>query len=411
MPLPFFTPKKMSQPETTTEEVLINAFSKLSVGSETKTSKFSGTHPNTKWKSISFEQVQQMFPSRYLPLRPLDESEPVTDDNCFLVPQRSKRWHELRSNRITASNLSRALGMFNERAGKKLGLSKTYLNSNSDALQCKLFKSLLTVEELKNVFGLTEDEISTVKSNPVEDPTLPETITKQVFMDWGTNHELNCVATFLFDFDMESDSIFCETGFYTITKPRMLQILSENDLSSVGLTFESIPPLGSSPDGLLKHKNEEFPHSSVEIKCPTSFVPQYVRKGEPTPPSPVFCYLKKKPHEEVPVHYLPQIYAHMLATNTKQCYYMSWTVTCGCKVYRVEFNKTYCLEMLYWLSRFYQCVKSGQEIDMVSVAEDERYVKFLGQSLELAHSAPLVEYIEKSLEISDDDPEKKHMFN
>ncbi|KAG2377664.1 hypothetical protein C9374_009180 [Naegleria lovaniensis] len=386
--------------------------------------KFEGASPNVKWKAIYHEQVLEEFPTRYIPLEYLDEYTPVIEDNSHLVPQRSQRWRELRQNRLTASNISRALGFFNPKAAKKLGLS---FSQNSNELTTgEMYKSLLSREELRTLFKMSDEDIEKLKNPTLSEESYDE-IVKRVFTEWGSLHELNCVSTLLESDLLDKDVTFCETGFYVITEKRLLKVFTQQELEEYQLSFEKIPPLGASPDGLLKKlsnsngsKNdpsetsteaEEY-FSCVEIKCPTCFVPKYVKKGTPIPAKPTFSYISKKPHDAVPVYYLTQMYTQMIATNTRQCYYCSWTATKGCRVFKVEFDKKYALEMLFWLSKYYQVVKyKGVDIADDYFITSERYLKFLDWSLQIVSSIPMEMEIPKSKVHEGQDPERKHMFN
>ncbi|EFC38377.1 predicted protein [Naegleria gruberi] len=389
------------------EQSLVESIEKLSIHQEKNNNKFNGENPNVKWKALYYEDIKEIYVNRYVPLNP--PNEPIDENNCHLFPQRSDKWLELRSNRITASRLSKALGFFSPAAVKMLDLSKSFLKQDKETVGT-IYESILTRDELKEL-GMTDEEIDQLKQPSNENPK--EEIVKRVFMDWGSNHELNCVSTILnshFDYDM-----FCETGFYIITEDRLNQVFTKEDLEKYELSFEKLPALGASPDGLLQSIDTNEIHSCVEIKCPTCFVEKYVKKedresGRDIPLT--FSYIKKKPHEEVPVYYIPQMYLQMIATNTKQCYYCSWTVTQGCNMFKVEFDKDFALEILYWIFKHYDLVKNQKKrITPDCFISDERFIQFLQKSLEIQKGIQFVKTIEKSMVYEGIDPERKHMFN
>ncbi|KAF0983435.1 hypothetical protein FDP41_010500 [Naegleria fowleri] len=397
-------------------------------------SRFEGISPNVKWKAIYHEQVLEEFPARYCPLEYLDEATPVSEDNSHLVPQRSQRWRELRQNRLTASNISRALGFFNPKASKKLKLS--FSQNAHEQTTREMYKSLLSREELKTVFKMSEEEIEKLK-NPIVNEESYDEIVKRVFTEWGSLHELNCVSTLLESDLFDQDVTFCEAGFYVITEKKLSKVFTKQELEEYQLSFEKIPPLGASPDGLLKKLNRtngtkihqvlengksDHPYSTeeeedeffscVEIKCPTCFVPKYVKKGALIPSRPTFSYICKKPHDTIPVYYLTQMYTQMIATNTRQCYFCSWTATKGCHVFKVEFDRKYALEMLYWLSKYYQVVKyNGVDIADDYFITSERYLKFLEWSLKIVNNIPVEKEIPKSRVYDGQDSERKNLFN
>ncbi|KAL9642134.1 hypothetical protein ABK040_007139 [Willaertia magna] len=393
--------------------------------------KFNGTQPNIKWKSITLEELQLMFPKHYFPLNStlienINDEEELNEEYSQLVPQRTNLWNKLREKRITASKFSTVLGFFDTLVVKYLGLSKTFikknknniLNNDNISISSIEYENLFTVPELLDLFNLDDESIllqylSFVKNDNID-------TTARVFMDFGSNHEANGIATILSDFDFcneynNNNYTIHETGFYCITKNRFEKVFNKDDLKE--FTFEELPLLGASPDGLIKNDKDEIV-ACIEMKCPTCFVPKYKKKEEEQlnngDNKTEWMYMKRKPHENVPVYYLPQMIGQMIATNTTECYYCSWTCTLGCNVFKVSFNKEYAIEMLYWLTKGYQHVRNGNRIIenyFILNEESDRYKKFLDWSVDIVkNQCPLVKHIEKSIVYNGKEKERKDLF-
>ena len=352
--------------------------------------KFQGTQPNVKWRAFTVDELEKH--ERFIPMT---EAMPA---------QRSEEWLEQRRNHVTGSQLSKALGFFSSKAIiKRLGLdARTYYRKGE--LGDHYFNINATAE--------SGDQRETVFSEA-----------QRVFMDWGTNHETNAILTFLQAFP---EYAVKETGFWSSNekselKERVDQLVRESfEAEEDYLTISKyLPRIGASPDGLLLDKSSQQLLGVLEIKCPTPFVP-VASKQQQQDTAMTYQYIKRKPHEKIPVYYLPQIMLQMFVTDVQQSLFCSWCVTSGMKVFRVKYNKDYLSQMFYWIAKFNEnyllslsnnndssTPSFDEEEFMKTFENDDKYLQFVTENLRIVNEdVELVKYVDKS-EVSESD---KRMF-
>lgn len=123
---------------------------------------------------------------------------------------------------------------------------------------------------------------------------------------WGEMNEANAIS----QFEIETGHIVHPVGF---------------------LVHPDYDWLGVSPDGLVN------PSGCVEVKCPFT----------------------RKPYEDVPAHYLPQVVAESEVTG-RDCWFVSWTPD-ETRIWRVTKSKDYWDWMFPLLQDFWRCVQDDTE--------------------------------------------------
>jgi hypothetical protein len=325
---------------------LTQNIAKVSISPAKTPPKFTGSHPNVQWKAIPLETLHNH--ARFI----------HTEE---IIPQRSDEWYKLRKGRLTGSQFANALGFFDHSSCKKLNLKpkKTYHHPE------RVFLVYNGILEFFPVIEGDEDFSSA----------------QRVFMDWGVHHETNALITYLDEF---VDRNVKETTFHIVDdlEAYIRRHCNMDDFAFV--TDFSLIRIGASPDGIVVKDGQD--DSVLEIKCPTDF-----------------RYMKRKPHDTVPVYYIPQLMGEMMVTNLPKCTFCSWTITAGMNVFEVMFDQAYVNEMLYWFYRYVYHIKSVSpiSIDNLGIFEgifmtEERYEKFLQWSMNIAESAVLLKTIEKS---------------
>lgn len=194
-----------------------------------------------------------------------------------VLRQREAKWFDERKNRLTASKLPQILGFFN-------GFLKSFDSTYNDK----------------------EDKFDALQ---------------QERMDWGTQNELNGLATF-YKFVLEHANEKQEPKLYETTianikwsesqQNLILKTLKTLDPSITELTEDWKKFLLATPDGLLRFKKseEQIEQTWVEIKCP-------------------YGMRRPKLYDNVPWYYFPQLQLQLMIDRpiTNFLYFVCWTPT------------------------------------------------------------------------------------
>jgi hypothetical protein len=335
-----------------------------------KNKKFNGSKPNVLWTALSKDELLKL--QRFIPA------------DSTIVQQRTEEWHNARRGHITGSSLAKSLGFFSKDINKLLNLSVSKTYRKGEILQC-----------FDNLYDSCGDAIS-------------EKEYTKVFQDWGTNHETNALITFLNSFAEYSVQ---ETGFWSsetnedISKRIELLILSYSKSEEEGKYMNNfLPRIGASPDGLIIDNKTKKITGVLEIKCPSPYIPKFDKEDNFIQK---YQYIKRRPHKQVPMYYLPQIMTQMFVTNLNMCLFCSWTATAGMNVFEIEFDPKYMYELLYWTAKFnshyLSCMKKepstpmDEDVFMKQFLDDSRYTAFIRESMDIVtKKAPLIRFIAKS---------------
>ena len=169
-----------------------------------------------------------------------------------------------------------------------------------------------------------------------------------------------------------------------------------------------IPPLGASPDAMLR-LGPKAPFEAVEVKNVCPFFELPASESPRRPRFGVVCkYLPlahrdslpfwqlKAPHDSLPVQYVPQVQVEMLCTRTNRCTFISASATQGVNIIKVERDDAYLAELLHFLRVFWTspCPPS----DEIFWAADQdagggRYQRFLERTKELGEATRVDRHI------------------
>lgn len=375
--------------------------------------KWEGTRPNLDWKSITNEEIAEKFGNRYKTLRQqlaeYIESEyfdPFAPLPSNLIPQGTPAWHKLRCG-VTGSMYSDALGFFEPKSAEFLGLADYFVGHEKAADVAAMLRS----DAPKKKY----DEGDAVR---------------YVFMKWGTNHEANAVASYL---NHNTKCTVMETGiwrssfvfdgpepitFQTGASPDRIVVDNETDETYVleikcPSPFLKADTFGKSKNTSQRASSTAHIHNNSQVTTITSLtqhnnisvatkVTAVVAQNTATAPaimplSPVqkndpvvLRYMKRKPHSEIPVYYIPQIQAQMYFVGVNKCHYASWTPTDGMSVIEIEIDKEYCNDMFYFLGKFHAramncCDNKFPQVDFFH--DEPGYHEFLGDTIKLSKKA------------------------
>jgi hypothetical protein len=358
---------------TTTENAVVTTETTSTPTITSTANKFQGPNPNVQWRAFTTEDL--LSHSRFIP-------------NSEEMPaQRSEQWFEQRKSHITGSQLAKSVGFFS---------SPSVLRALK--LEPRTYHRKGELKELYfNLHADTSDELKETNF----------TAFQRVFMDWGTYHEPNAILTFLHAFP---EYTVQETGFWS-SKERtdihdriveLIQTHAANEEDNLFVTTH-LPDIGASPDGLVINKETNEIVGVLEIKCPTPFIPLFEKDGK----FKSYQYRKRKPHDQIPVYYLPQIMVQMFVTDVKQCLFSSWCTTTGMNVLQVKFDPEYMYQIFYWVARFNEQYQkniasengdAADEQELMKVFEsDNQYMNFVKKSLDIVQNhVPLIQHVSES---------------
>lgn len=187
---------------------------------------------------------------------------------------------------------------------------------------------------------------------------------------WGTVQE---AATLRVLCDIFPESEVCEVGLCAFD-PGTLP-------SAWGIDPGSLPPLGASPDGLIRHpatgavggdlleamsqlhvvqaNSGECGHGSavgdivevVEVKntCPFDYSPAARSRGKRR-----FAVSDRGPRDRIDPVWVPQLQLHMLCAGTQSALLVSRSVTLGLRIFRMPRDDRYLQTMLRLVSKLWQ---------------------------------------------------------
>jgi hypothetical protein len=261
------------------------------------------------------------------------------------IKQNTPEWFEKRKGKCTGSVWSSALGLFEKKAGNLIkNLSKD--RNKSIKLQKKL-----------------KSEIK--KEDYIDDMSEHDKQKMNIYCDWGTYHESTAIYNFLENYveDLDTDGKVKECGCLEGEKHF----------------------LASSPDGILIIKNKKIP---IEVKCR---VPMYFNKK-----TKEWNYMNKcKPFDKIPCKYVPQVYAHMYVTKSKECKFISWSPMNGCNIFDIKRNEKLMKYILYYIEKFYtEFVTKDEEPPENFFFEEKEYQEMLKEIINVKNNTPITKHTE-----------------
>lgn len=315
-----------------------------------------GNRPNTRFLRISRNELERH--SRYTKL---NDSRPS---------QKSEEYKKLRAQcHFSASDGYRALGFHDENVHRLLGLK----TENTDPLASARFYATLLGRERKSL-----------ENDPVFN----------VYTTWGRKHEPNAIKSYLNGYP---NHIVHEESIYIKTVGELLKEIGKECTEEM-LEFKDLK-IGATPDGRITNKSGNF-ESILEAKSLTPFIGDrsVLESEELRKTKDLFIFIPRKPHDAIPVIYIPQIMKQMLLSGVHSVTYISYTTGNGTSVFWAEFDREYAFEMVYWELYGY---KLALQVD--STLETEEYVKQIQEVLKKHRGLDNERYkrfIQRTVEIS-----------
>jgi len=283
------------------------------------------TFPNTSWRAADLDLMKGAFGDRMrgMEMPPdLEDMDPmqIPPERYKEIPQTHPTWLAVRKKpRVTGSTVAKYAGLHDESAAKYLGLPKT--------MHVKT-----RFNEDWDLFALRETH-GYLPNKSFDQPGA-------VFAKWGKWHEDNCLAGFL---AQNPGMVHQECGL-TIITDAMLRGRGVYDVFNDKKPIGPFPvQLGDSPDGLafgVDNETGQQVRRGCEFKTGTPFIP----KGNAT--YPLAEYFMRpvdsvKPYPKIKPYYVQQCFFHMLALETDECYFVSWTYGGGMKTWLIHFSLEY----------------------------------------------------------------------
>lgn len=349
--------------------------------------------PNTRIRMADEATIKRAFGDRMVMLS--NEPPDMPDDPWKVpremyqwVPQSHPFWLTWREEaKVTGSVTAKLCLLHAQKSAKKLRLPTSMHGKEQYSTDWETFR-------LRQIHGR-------LSRDPFDMPGA-------VFAQWGKNHEDTACANYLHE---NPEWVYHERGLVMITDA-MLAKRKLLDLFDGGKPFTSFPvPLGDSPDGLLVHtdpKTGETKRRGLELKTGTQFVPGAIGEfKEAAAKYPGGTFVMKStdadskwpvlPYPKIKEYYLQQCMFHMLALETDECMFVSWTYGGGMRSWLIKFDHRYVSMLLSILKYIY-----------INFPQRNRQVpNDLGWSTDPAHKAFVgiyKEFLDATLRIVDTTP-------
>ena len=394
----------------------------------------SGSVPNVYWRTPSMEEMRSEGNFRGLP-----DSNVMKLDCIACAPfhrQDSDVWAALHSGRLTTSSLPGALGLYEKRSARKLGLPKHYA-SRSSALKAYhiLREPPFIAEDAKpcsaaldfnaKEVGRYNDEVGIAEGNGCGDSSDEEREGER------ERRKARCAQVGA----MGARSCHCSWGIaqepaalfslgQTFPGAEILEVglcplnLKKRVPYDWGLDKRLIPPMGASPDALMtiSAEDEDFAALAdslgglgdrivgaggsvlvaVEIKSVSPFreVQRQGKKKGKGSKKKKYCLIDAEPRDRVNLLHVPQVQMHMLATGAPFALYLSYSAGNGMKVYVVKENPFYQKLLLRLVLRFNRdFVLRGKKPPENFFFTEQEYQNFLGLTRKIAREAKLYRHV------------------
>jgi hypothetical protein len=270
--------------------------------------------------------------------------------NSIATAPGSDLWKEARTGVITATKLSLVLGFSVPENAKTLGI--------------KANSAVISMQR-------TEDCFAELRGSAHPDKKIAT-----VAMEWGTIHELNCVALLLKKPKLvqqlqgyEKVEV-CEWGLVPLSISELAP-----ELYDCIPDIRAFPQLAASPDGELLCYKDALDTSpdrlALECKCPCPFIPNTGADDV------AYQWLTTNTPSKLSPHYYAQVQLEMLVLGVQKALYMIygpiWTVT-----FIVPLDMTWCRYMLQFVAKLHaDHVVKGEAVTDSMYRNLKDYKKFL----------------------------------
>ena len=325
---------------------------------------------NVMWRAIPMEDLR-----RHPLYTPLNENGPEiisSTKDLSKFRQSSYQWNILHTGRLTTSMIAGGLGLLESKASTYLGVPKSLRGSKAVQAVYNLlddpiedYNSLLNIDNTSQASGHTPDtspwkikiknKIEKYANNahcvyrPARSATnstkrLMSSVT-EAKLSWGSYQEATAILVALNYF--KETAVVSEVGLNAF-ETLLLDEASSNFLASEWLQIKQwvatgqLPLLGSSPDGMINHRNGTI--ECLEVKCLSPFTLGTDKKS---------ISLKTYVPDKVATFHIPQLMFHMLCSDTSSTVLVTLTAQKGARIYRVHRNNELIMLMLHFVKLFY----------------------------------------------------------
>lgn len=390
----------------------------------------SGDLPDIYWRSITMADLRHHPRVQALPLpENIAKLESLEDIRYF--SQESWQWDAVHEGRCTTSQAVAALGFLEPRAGKILGVPRSWQRGGSGAYYRLRKQALRTLDEM-NEFLCAENNKDGDTKEPTKDSSIwtadvdgnipfaakhnvqmtqeemqerkklskrlsrSSAFSSSIRMMWGNAQEATALLTALNYFWGQDDGV----------------ILKEVGMCGGGLQMNQTNGGGSSllvgatPDGLLSYRNGTVEVLEVKNHCPFFATSPGGSRHHQQQSSGQFAVRGFDfTGCSVPPQYVPQLMMEMLCvgTNCRSAIMVRQTATSGALILRIRRDDVWIDEMLYWLNRFQEDFVEQESppptnffLEGGSTEDASRYMAFLERTKAMQDTVEVVAHVPHS---------------
>ena len=333
------------------------------------------------------------------------------------VREEDDLWKRLHKGTLTTSLLNSVLGFYEPSAAKVLGIGKGWVSHGRvlsaykhlceqpyvpEYLACiDEGKALAHNRKVHEAFCASERKMEskislsvTMKEDLVEWEEMKLKKSRQLKgMDihgvrcaWGKAQEPATLADLC---DAFPESVVFEVGLVALEEKYMAE--------TWGFQPGSLPPLASTPDGILLEKGHDLAEISelfqnlnggcevIEIKNTCPFASSTNRRKAK------YIFMDSGPRDQCHAQYVPQLQFHMLCTGLSSALLVSRSATKGMRVFRVNKDEEYINMMLQIISVFWKEMVIPRVLPAKNVFRNLRiHQQLLLRTREIARQAEIV---------------------
>ena len=380
-----------------------------------------GKLANVEWRTISMATLRLHPLYSALPtVHPSSSSSTLTPKDLSLFSQDSEQWWMLHRGRLTTSTAAACLGFYESKTSAFLDIPRglrgharsTSAWSRLRETPLKDLNSLLTYPAPTASLSTTRPDSSPWRKSDNAN-SFPYTLLRNgKRRGQGRGYATDRSARLAWGSSQEPIAILAAVNALHLSSPSSsvhevglcpLEALDSSFLPEEvrqWIAEGSLPLIGASPDGLIKHANGSI--EVLEVKCSSPFISSHKgsneREGTGEEGS-LEVGSSSRGKEGVPVWHIAQLQLEILCAGPQCSGALLITLTAldGASVYRIPRDDAYILEMLRWLRYFKITFCSGGKKarppppDFLRPGTSVEYRAFLDNTKRLAKCAKLVQ--------------------
>lgn len=329
-----------------------------------------GWNPNISWRAVAMHELRA-HPS-FIALPPASFVNPTSTADLRLFRQDSGQWWALHAGRITTSAFASCLGVWEEKTARALGVPRS-LRGRGKALDAHVRLTLPLLDDLALLHPQqwpTDDDQTRFSAEPataiwrlcdvsaMQHPSpflyafhpLPRHAShmisgagqsiSRIRMQWGSAQEATAILSAV-NFFGKRNAVVEECG---------LQPLEALSVSQYSKLPPGLPPMGASPDAIIRWPNGTVEPLEVKSHAPFTATAQCALQAAALP----YEVRDPGPYAGVAVWHIPQLYLHMLCLGEacSSALFMSASATRGINVFRIRRDASLMKDMLGFTALF-----------------------------------------------------------